>query len=599
VRSLSATTGFHGAVPRFEDLMAHNALAMSETAASAARTERAQLDAAIAAVHAKKDEYVKLSVRERIDLLKALIPATLAHTQEWVREACKAKGLDQNSPTAGEEWLGGPVLLVRNYRLLIETLEQIERAGTPTLGRGVRTSADGRVFVDVFPTGTLDSILFKGFTGEILLEKGVTEQEARKRQASFYKEKNPKGGVTLVLGAGNVSSIAPMDALYKLFAEGRVCVIKMNPVNEYLGPIFEKALAPLVARDYVRIVYGGGDVGAYLCQHDLIDDIHITGSDRTHDMIVWGPPGPERERRKAAKDPILKKTISSELGNVSPVILVPAQLSESELDFQAQNIATQMTNNASFNCNAGKMLITAKGWPQKDALFTRVRAILSSVTPRKAYYPGAFDRYATLTEGRKSIEKIGAAGPGQLPWTLITGLDSANADEPLYTTEPFCSILSHVELPESDPAAFLRAATSFANDRLWGTLNACIIIHPKVEKIPAVADALDKAIVELRYGTVAINHWPALGYGFVATPWGGHPSATLENIQSGTGWVHNTYLLEGIEKGVIRGPFTLFPKPAWFVTNGKTHEIAAKMVEMEANPSVLKLPGLLASAMRG
>ena len=150
--------------------MAHNALAMSETAASAARTERSQIDAAVQAVHAKKDEFAKLSVREKINLLKALIPSTLAHTQEWIREACKAKGLDFDAAVSGEEWLGGPVLLVRNYRLLIETLEQIERAGTPTLGRSVRTRPDGRVVVDVFPNGTLDSIVFKGFTGEILLQ---------------------------------------------------------------------------------------------------------------------------------------------------------------------------------------------------------------------------------------------------------------------------------------------------------------------------------------------------------------------------------------------------------------------------------------------
>ena len=40
-----------------------------------------------------------------------------------------------------------------------------------------------------------------------------------------------KGKVALILGAGNVSSIPPMDALYKSFAEGFVNVVKMNPVN--------------------------------------------------------------------------------------------------------------------------------------------------------------------------------------------------------------------------------------------------------------------------------------------------------------------------------------------------------------------------------
>ncbi len=578
--------------------MSHQALAMSETARSTATTEQQKIDNEVQAVHAKVQEYAALPVGERLKLLKALIPATLATVDDWIAAACKAKGLHPDAPAAGEEWLAGPLLMMRNLRLLSETLEAIARSGTPPLGTGVRTLANGRVAVDVFPASKLDAALFSGFRAEIRLLPGVTAAEAREKQASFYKQKNPKGGLSLILGAGNVASIPPMDALYKLFAEGRVCVIKMNPVNEYLGPIFERAMAPLIQRDYLRVVYGGGDVGAYLCQHPAVDDIHITGSDRTHDLIVWGPPGPERERRRAAHDPLLKKTITSELGNVSPVMLVPGDFSESELSFTAANVASQMTNNGSFNCNAAKMLVTAKGWTQKDAFLKLLKGHLAKAELRKAYYPGAFDRYKQLTQGRQ-IDRIGQPAGDQLPWTLVSGLDPTNADEPLFQTEPFCAILSHVELPESEPAAFLAAGTKFANETLWGTLNACIIIHPKTEKMTGVADALEKAITELEYGTVSVNHWPALGYGFVTTPWGGHPSATLENIQSGLGWVHNTFLLEGIEKGVVRGPLVVSPKPPWFVTHKKTHEIGPKLVAMEAAPSFLKLPGIVVTALRG
>jgi aldehyde dehydrogenase (NAD(P)+) len=576
----------------------HQALAMSETAHSRSNSEQRAIDSAVEAVQARIAEYAALPVRERISLLQNTLKTTLAVVDEWVREACKAKGLREGSPTAGEEWLAGPVLTIRNIRLLIETLQAIDSSGAPPLGTGVQTQPDGRVFVDVFPGSTVDSLLYQGFSAQILLQKGISEKEARERQASFYKQKNPKGGLTLVLGAGNVASIPPMDAFYKMFAEGRVCIIKMNPVNEYLGPIFERALKPLIDRDYLRIVYGGGDVGAYLCQHPAVDDIHITGSDRTHDLIVWGPPGPERERRKAANDPVLKKTITSELGNVSPVILVPGTFSESQLAFTASNVASQMTNNGSFNCNAAKMLVTARGWAQKDAFLKVLKAKLATAELRKAYYPGAFDRYKQLTSGHE-VEKFGQPGPDQLPWTFISGLDPANQDEPLFQTEPFCAILSHVELPASEPAAFIAAATEFANNTLWGTLNACIIIHPKTEAEPAAKAALEKAIVDLEYGTVGVNHWPALGYAFVTTPWGGHPSATLDNIQSGLGWVHNTYLIEGIEKGIVRGPLVVSPKPVWFFDHARTHEVASKMVQMEAAPSLLKLPSIVWSALRG
>ena len=66
--------------------------------------------------------------------------------------------------------------------------------------------------------------------------------------AVFYKQPDPTGQVALVLGAGNIASIAPLDVLYKLIAEGQVCLLKMNPINEYLGKFMERVFAGLVQR---------------------------------------------------------------------------------------------------------------------------------------------------------------------------------------------------------------------------------------------------------------------------------------------------------------------------------------------------------------
>jgi aldehyde dehydrogenase (NAD(P)+) len=128
---------------------------------------------------------------------------------------------------------------------------------------------------------------------------------------------------------------------------------------------------------------------------------------------------------------------------------------------------------------------------------------------------------------------------------------------------------------------------------VWGTLNACIVIHPRDEARPEVAAQLDKSIVELRYGTVAINHWPATCYGAVSLPWGGHPSATLADIQSGLGWVHNTFMLEGMDKTVVRGPLVVKPKPAWFYDNKNTRTLGPKLVALESDPSWLRVPGIV------
>lgn len=573
--------------------------AMSAPARSASATPHETMDRAVGELRANAREFARLSPARKRELLLELVGPLQAVAEGWVEAGCRAKGIAHDTATGGEEWLAGPSATMRNVRLLAESLASIAATGKPPFGRGAHTRGDGRVEVAVMPTSGLEGVMFSGFSGRVLLQPGVDEKTGRERQASFYAKQDPEGGVSLILGAGNVSSIPPMDALYKMFVDGNVCLIKMNPVNEWVGPFLEKALAPLVDKGYLRIVYGGGEEGAYLCQHAGIDDIHITGSDKTHDLIVWGPPGAERDRRIAANDPLLKKTITSELGNVSPVAIVPANYSQAELWFQARNVATMVVNNGSFNCNAGKILILSKGWAQREEFMRLVAKALASVPPRKAYYPGARQRYEDLLAGRDRVEKFGTPDAESLAWALIRDVDSSKKDERLFYVEPFCGLLSETTLAPSDPVAFLEETTRFCNDRLWGTLNATLIVHPTLEKDAGFAAALDKAILALRYGTVAINHWPAIGYGFVSTPWGGHPSATLKDIQSGVGWVHNTYMLEEIEKCIVRGPLVAAPKPAWFFDNERTHLLGRKMVGFEASPSVLKVPGIAITALQG
>lgn len=390
-----------------------------------------------------------------------------------------------------------------------------------------------------------------------------------------------------------------MDAFTKMFIEGLVCIIKMNPVNEWVGPHLEYALAPLIDAGYLRIVYGGAEVGRALVESQLIADVHITGSDRTHDLIVWGPPGPERERRLREGAPLLQVPISSELGNVSPVAIVPFEYSDDELRFQARNVATMVANNASFNCNAAKMLITSARWPQRERFLNLLEKSLEGMPTRRAYYPGAFQRYEALVGTHPNVKILGSRTDTHLPWTLLLDVDAEREDQPLFTTEPFCSILSETCVGSSDPVEFLYRATEFMNERLWGTLNATLIIAPKLERDGTVRRVVDECIAALRYGTVAINHWPGLCYGAATLPWGGHPSATLSNIQSGLGWVHNTYMLEGIEKSVIRGPIKMWPTPPWFSDNRHTTALGPRLVAMEAKPSLWKVPGIARVAMCG
>ncbi len=142
--------------------------------------------------------------------------------------------------------------------------------------------------------------------------------------------------------------------------------------------------------------------------------------------------------------------------------------------------------------------------------------------------------------------------------------------------------MAETPLPADNAEDFLHQAVHFCNTALWGTLNACIIVHPKTEI--ELGYILDEAIAYLHYGSVAINHWPALGYAFGSTTWGAYPGHTLDDIQSGIGVVHNTLMFDKPQKSVIFGPFHPRPKPAWFVTHRSAYKLAPILARFEAHP---------------
>jgi acyl-CoA reductase-like NAD-dependent aldehyde dehydrogenase len=557
-----------------------------------------RLDHDLKILEENKTRWARLPVRDKIKLLDQVRKGFAKVMHEQVERALIAKGLPKDSPQSADEWMGGPVIIMRNLRLLQRSLEQVADAGRPYLDMSkVRTRSNGQVVVQVFPETVFDKIMYSGFSAEIWMQPEVTKDKLTQTMATFYQQRDPEGEVALILGAGNVASIAPLDAVYKMFVEGKVCALKFNPVNDYLGPSLEKAFAPLVKEGFLRFMYGGGDVGAYLCKHDAIAEIHITGSDKTHDLIVFGP-GAEGAERKRKGERLLNKTITSELGNVSPVIVVPGVWSDAELQFHAENVATQMTQNSGFNCNAAKVLITHAAWDQREAFLNKLRDVLRNLPSRKAYYPGAQDRYKQFTQGVDQIEAFGPLNAETVPFTLLPQLDWQDKDNLRFREESFCSITGEVPLPATNATDFLQKAVAWANDTLHGTLNACVLIHPRTER-QIGTKAFEEAIAALRYGSIGINHWPALSYGLGNTTWGAHPGHTYEDIQSGIGVVHNIFMFEHPQKSVIRGGFTVFPKPPWFVTHRLAHKVGERIADFEFEPSFQKLPGIFWYAARG
>ena len=59
------------------------------------------------------------------------------------------------------------------------------------------------------------------------------------------------------------------------------------------------------------------------------------------------------------------------------------------------------------------------------------------------------------------------------------------------------------------------------------------------------------------------------------------PGSRSEDIQSGTGWVHNTSMLEGVEKAVLRHPLTIVPKPATFPSHRTAHTLLRRLTSLD------------------
>src|SRR5579862_1295793 len=203
------------------------------------------LDQSIQVLETHADEWATLPIPQKINLLIAVRRNLGQVASRWVELSVTGKAIDRSSPWVGEEWVTGPWAMAAAINGLLKTLTALAAGHPPSLSK-ITARKDGQVIARIFPNDLFERLLLSDVTAEVWMQPGVTVKTLTDHMASFYKQPAPAGRVALVLGAGNVNSIAPLDALYKLFVEGQVVLLKMNPVNDYLRPILEMAFSPLI-----------------------------------------------------------------------------------------------------------------------------------------------------------------------------------------------------------------------------------------------------------------------------------------------------------------------------------------------------------------
>ena len=541
------------------------------------------IDRNISKLRVNSTEFLNLDESTLVTMLEQVIENIKTISYYWATLSSEKKGILSKSKE-GEEWIGGPFACIFAIQYFIETIQNKD-----DLDKSKYDDTDKSY--KVFPTKNIEKLLFPFLEGEIRFAKNLNFNQINEYRgfANRFEKIEPK--ITLVLGAGNVSSIPVLDALFHMIAYKSVIYLKLNPVNDYLLPIFTQVFEPFITRGFMIITQGDMQASKYLTQHDAFQQIHLTGSNYTYENIVYGKVLSEKERSLKTYPKINKKPITSELGNVTPIIVHPGNWSRSEIRHQAKKIVTAKLNNSGFNCIAAQVIVLPKDWRHTQKLKNDIKHYLKKVGDTTSYYPGSSENLNELieTNNYEQINNLTCSTP-----FLLADLD---LEKEYGNKEVWSTALYFKELSFSSYEDFAVKAIDYVNNELWGNLGVTVLI--KNFKKGTNKLILKNYVDELKYGTVAINEWSALGFVIPSLPWGGYPGNRDNDIQSGQGYVHNSFLFESPQKGIVYSKFRISPliDPPWFITNRKAHRIFKHLTYYQATKSKINLVKLIFSTL--
>ena len=524
--------------------------------------------------------WAAIDPRSRAEIARRTACATVAVARAWADAAVEVKQAPGNGPSRAEEIATGPMGTARLCLLTARSLLDIDRSGTPGTASPPRVLHPGRrsvagtpaplIGLDVLPargpSGTLyDPLIHGGLRATIRCHDPGGPAAFLKSWQHEADQRPRGGGVSLVLGAGNVTGLGPADVLCQVFEHGRAALLKLHPLQSSLETVFTVALAPLIEAGLVAILSGGADVASSAIAAPQLTHVHVTGGRATYEAILFGGPRPSGP----APQPRLTQSISCELGNVTPWFILPGRYSTAELAFQADQLAASIINNTSFNCIATKVIVTCRSWEQRQAFLGLVQRRLASLPPRPGWYPGAAAVWSEAT---------GHASPadGTLPWSVVCGVDPAR-DGRLLEREWFVPVVAEVPLDAGTLAEFCSRALGLSH-RLPGSLAASVTIPsglPETARLHA-----EQLVDHLAFGVVAVNTWSALAYSLGKVPWGGFPGATMLEPKSGIGFVHDPLLLPLVHNSVIRAPLWSALRPPWFAWHRSGTRLAQGVVDL-------------------
>ncbi len=342
-------------------------------------------------------------------MLRGTLPRVLALAPEMVAQACQAAGVDPAGPLAGAAWLSGPAALVASIRTFAEALDDIAVSGRPALPAAhLRERIEGRLVARLTPRSYAERSLHRDAEVSAVFAEGVEVENVIAGQAAFYRRGDSAGGVAQVTDDGGPLSAAPIRALTALFAEGKIAVLSPSPERAWLGPLLERALAPLVETGFLRLA-SPANVGA-------------PPSARPH----------------------------------YPVIILPAYYALDELSFVARRIASEIFAGAAFDLPAPRLLVVGDHWAQQALFLDHLQRALAALPSSVPIVAGA-----DVPAGALGVVSAGGDDPVEVLGAAVDLCDGRHGTA--------AEIVAHV-VQEEDPeiGAALRHAAARLPHRLVG-----------------------------------------------------------------------------------------------------------------------------------
>ena len=337
--------------------------------------DTASLDAAVLTVAASVDRWATTGPSARAELIAQVIADLGTAADDWHAAACEAKGLDPTSYEGSEELVAGVGVVARYAQQLRTSLREIAETGRPRIPGPTRHAPGGRVAVGVVPRDRSTACSWLAEPGEVWMSPGPRWRTWSTGRRPPIATPSPAVGSCSCSRQATSPRSGRTTRSAELFVAGKVVMLKSNPVNDYLVEHWERAFKALINAGVLRIVRGGAAAGAHLVAHSLVDEVHVTGSDKTYDAIVFGP-GKEGAQRKAAGVRLVTKP-GMPIGSVSPIVIVPGVWTAKDLHYQASHVASMLVHNAGFNCLTPRVLITWRHWPQREAFVHEASSVCS------------------------------------------------------------------------------------------------------------------------------------------------------------------------------------------------------------------------------